>query len=162
MWKYLYNVAVHAALPFFTAFGLFNRKVRKNLGERLLPGGIDGGPRDLVWVHAASLGEAAIAQNLVQQIGVQIPQTRFLITTNTYYARDLLKGRIGGDVIVRSLPLDLPFSINRFMRGSTFRGLILIETELWPNLLWKAHRQKIPTIIVNGRISDSTDRKSVV
>jgi 3-deoxy-D-manno-octulosonic-acid transferase len=156
MWKYLYNIAVHSALPFFSLFGLFKRKLRKNLLERLFPKGLEGNPRDLVWIHAASLGESAIAQNLVEQIGLQVPEARFLITTNTYYARDLLKRRVGRNVLVRSLPLDLPFSIDSFMHGSSFKGLVLIETELWPNLIWKAHRQRIPIVIVNGRISDST------
>jgi 3-deoxy-D-manno-octulosonic-acid transferase len=156
MWKCLYNIAVHVALPFFSLFALFNRKVRKNLGERLIPKGFEKGLRDRVWIHAASLGESAIAQNLIEQIGLGVPQPRFLVTTNTYYARDLLKRKLDQDVIVRSLPLDLPFSISRFIRGSTFRGLILIETELWPNLIWKANQRGIPIIIVNGRISDRT------
>jgi 3-deoxy-D-manno-octulosonic-acid transferase len=159
MWKFLYNIAVHSALPFFSLFGLFNSKVRKNLLERLFPKGLERTPQDLVWIHAASLGESAIAQNLVEQIGVQVPEARFLITTNTYYARDLLKRRVAQNVLVRSLPLDLPFSINRFMGSSVFRGLILVETELWPNLIWKAHRQRLPIIIVNGRISDATIKR---
>lgn len=159
MWKYLYNIAVHAALPFFILFGSFNRKIRKNLLERLLPKGLEKSLEDRVWIHAASLGESAIAQNLVEQIGLLVPDARFLVTTNTYYARDLLRRKVGKNVLVRSLPLDLPFSINRFMRGSILKGLILVETELWPNLIWKAHQRHMPILIVNGRISDSTIQK---
>ena len=159
MWKYLYNVVVHLALPFFSLFALFNRKIRNNLRERLIPQGVEEGSEGLVWIHAASLGESAIAQNLVEQIGLTVPDARFLVTTNTYYARDLLRRKLGQNVLVRSLPLDLPFSINRFMGSSIFRGLILVETELWPNLIWTARRRGIPIVIVNGRISDSTVRR---
>jgi 3-deoxy-D-manno-octulosonic-acid transferase len=59
-------------------------------------------------------------------------------------------------VRVTSLPFDLPCSINRFLKGSLLRGLILVETELWPNLIWAARKRHIPVIIVNGRISDGT------
>lgn len=159
MWKYLYNIAAHAALPFFGLLGLFNAKVRRNFGERLFPVPIDKGTQGRVWIHAASLGEAVIAQNLIEQLSLQIPQSQYLVTTNTYYARDLLKSKVGGNVIVRSLPLDLPFSINRLVCGSAFSGLILIETEIWPNLIWKAHQQDIPVVIVNGRISDGTIKR---
>jgi 3-deoxy-D-manno-octulosonic-acid transferase len=159
MWKYLYNIAVHSALPLFSLFALFNRKIRENFRERLVPRSIQGGSRDRLWIHAASLGESAIAQNLVEQICLKAPQARFLVTTNTYYARDLLERKIGRNVLVCSLPLDLPFSINRFLGNSVFGGLILVETELWPNLIWTAHRRRAPVIIVNGRISDSTIRK---
>ena len=159
MWKYLYNVVVHLALPFFSLFALFNRKIRNNLRERLIPQGVEEGSEGLVWIHAASLGESAIAQNLVEQIGLKVPDARFLVTTNTYYARDLLRRKLRQNVLVRSLPLDLPFSINRFMGSSIFRGLILVETELWPNLIWTARRRGIPIVIVNGRISDSTVRR---
>lgn len=159
MWKYLYNVAIHLALPFFSLFGLFNRKIRNNLCERLVPQGVEEDSQGLVWIHAASLGESAIAQNLVEQIGLKVPDARFLVTTNTYYARDLLRRKLGQNVLVRSLPLDLPSSINRFMGRAIFRGLILVETELWPNLIWTARRRGIPIVIVNGRISDSTIRR---
>lgn len=159
MWKYLYNIAVHFALPFFALFALFNKKIRKNFRERLIPQYVGDNLQECVWIHAASLGESAIAQNLVEQIRLQVPHARFLVTTNTYYARDLLERRIGSNVLVRSLPLDLPYSIDRFVGGSVFRGLILVETELWPNLIWKVHRHGIPIVIVNGRISDSTIEK---
>jgi 3-deoxy-D-manno-octulosonic-acid transferase len=159
MWKYLYNIAVYLALPFFSLFTLFNRKIRKNFRERLFPEGIGDSLQGWVWIHGASLGESAIAQNLVEQIGLQVPDARFLVTTNTYYARDLLQRKIGENVLVRSLPLDLPYSIDRFVGRSVFRGLILVETELWPNLIWKMHERDIPVVIVNGRISDSTIEK---
>ena len=56
------------------------------------------------------------------------------------------------------LPFDLPCAIGRFMNRSTFEALILVETEIWPNLIWAAHARGIPVIIMNGRISDRTKK----
>jgi 3-deoxy-D-manno-octulosonic-acid transferase len=64
--------------------------------------------------------------------------------------------RLGDRVEVRSLPFDLSFSVNRFMGTATFAALILIETEIWPNLIWIARNRRVPGIVVNGRISDAT------
>jgi 3-deoxy-D-manno-octulosonic-acid transferase len=155
MWRLIYNICIHALLPFFVCFALFKRKIRKNLLERLFPVSESETSTDAVWIHAASLGEAVIAENLIGYLRNRISNP-FLVTTNTYYTRDLLRKRLGDRVTVRSLPFDLPFSIRRFMGTSTFAALILVETEIWPNLIGIAARKRIPVIIVNGRVSDAT------
>ena len=155
MWRLTYNICIWVILPFFAVFSLTKKKIRKNFLERLFPAPADGTRANAVWIHAASLGEAVIAENLLAHIRHRIPNP-FLVTTNTYYTRDLLKKRLGDRAEVRSLPFDLPFSINRFIGTSTFAALILVETEIWPNLIWIAARRRIPVIIVNGRVSDAT------
>jgi 3-deoxy-D-manno-octulosonic-acid transferase len=155
MWKVAYNLAIHLIFPFFALFALTKKKMRANFLERLC-GGSNPATQPVVWIHAASIGEAVIAENLVNHMFSRAPLSSVTVTTNTYYARDLLRKRFGERVYVSSLPFDLPFSINRFMEGSTFLALILVETELWPNLIWAAHAKGIPVIIVNGRVSDET------
>jgi 3-deoxy-D-manno-octulosonic-acid transferase len=155
MWRLIYNLCVWAILPLFAAFSLTRKKIRGNFLERVFPAPLKGAPADIVWIHAASLGEAVIAENLVSYMRGAIPNP-FLITTNTYYTRDLLRKKLGDGVKVRSLPFDLSCSINRFMGASTFAALILIETEIWPNLIWIARSRRVPVIVVNGRISDAT------
>ena len=123
--------------------------------ERAFPAPLRGASTDVVWIHAASLGEAVIAENLVGFMRRWVPNP-FLITTNTPYTRDLLRKKLGDNVQIRSLPFDLSYSINRFMKSSTFAALLLIETEIWPNLIWIARSRRIPVIVVNGRISDAT------
>lgn len=155
MWKIAYNVAVLLALPFFTALALFKKKLRANFTERLFPAAahqdISGG----IWIHAASVGEAVIAENLVHYIS-QNSEEPFVVTTNTYYTRDLLRKKLHDPIEIYSAPLDLPFSISRFVGARRFEALLIIETELWPNVIWMAKARGIPVIIVNGRISDST------
>jgi 3-deoxy-D-manno-octulosonic-acid transferase len=155
MWKIVYNCVIHLVFPLFAIVGLAKKKVRTNFIDRLF---VKNRPAvdKAIWVHAASIGEAVIAENLVRYMRSKAPSTEYIITTNTYYAADMLRKRLGSETQVFSLPFDLPFSINRFMRRSTFQALVLVETELWPNLLWAARKKHIPVIIVNGRLSDAT------
>jgi len=111
---------------------------------------------DAIWIHAASIGETVIAENLMRSMKHHLQTQQFIITTNTYYARDMLWRKFKNSVPVYSLPFDLLWSIKKFINGSHFKALILVETELWPNLIWQAKSHHIPVIIVNGRISDKT------
>lgn len=156
MWKLVYNILLHILLPFFLVFSLTNRKIRKNLMERLCPNANSTEIKDAVWIHAASIGEAVIAETVVNYIRKRFGFNNFVITTNTYYARDMLRKKYNDIIRIYSLPFDLPYALRRFFGSSTFRSLIIVETELWPNLIWMAKRRNIPVIIINGRISDRT------
>jgi 3-deoxy-D-manno-octulosonic-acid transferase len=156
MWKIAYNLCFLIALPFLGIIAIFNSKLRKNLWERLFPKPLNQNISGGLWIHAASLGEAVIAENLLKYLkshGTDIP---FVISTNTHYTRDLLKKRLGNTLEIRSAPLDLSFSVHRFIGLRKPAALVIVETELWPNLIWIAKKRDIPTIIINGRISDST------
>jgi 3-deoxy-D-manno-octulosonic-acid transferase len=155
MWKIIYNLGVLAALPAFTILSLLKPKLRRNFIERLLPSPSSSTVVPSIWIHAASLGESVIARSLVARLS-QVTKLSFVITTNTHYTRDLLRSQLGHTVEIVSAPFDLPLSIHRFMKGRSFAALVLVETEIWPNLIWNAKAKNIPVIIVNGRISDST------
>lgn len=156
MWKIIYNLLAHCALPVFVIYGLTQKKIRRNLFERLLATTKKSYVEQAMWIHAASVGEAAIAENLVAYLRQYTDLQRFIITTNTYYTKDMLRARLGHDIPVFALPLDLSYLINRFIATSDFKALVIIETEIWPNLIWQVRKRHIPVIIVNGRISDRT------
>jgi len=156
MWRITYNIFTIILFPFFGIFALTQKKIRKTFVERLWTTIENINTPDIIWVHAASIGEAVIAENLIRSIKQYIPAQQFIITTNTYYARDVLRKKFYGNVPVYSLPFDLTWSIKHFINNSHFKALILIETEIWPNLIWHAKSKNIPIIIVNGRISDKT------
>jgi len=156
MRKVVYNAGILVALPFFAVLSLFKKKLRANFLERLRPAPADQKAAGGIWVHAASIGEAVIAENLISYFRQTETKTFFVITTNTHYTRDLLRKKLRDSVDVFSAPLDLPFSIRRFLGKRRFDALLVIETELWPNTIWMAKARNIPVIIVNGRISDST------
>ena len=155
MWKIVYNGLLLLILPIFIIIALSRRKLRANLRERLLPKPLAPSPDSLYWIHAASVGEAVIAEALMAAIDRAGGRRSFLITTNTYYTRDLLNKRLQ-QVQVRSLPFDLPWSLSRFLGEVRPACLIIVETEIWPNLIWIAGRRGIPVFIVNGRLSDRT------
>jgi 3-deoxy-D-manno-octulosonic-acid transferase len=158
MWKIIYNILTFIALPFFLLFSLTKKKIRKNILERLTPRWI-ADERGMLWVHAASIGEALIAENLVGYMRENTGFHRFLITTNTHYAGELLEKKLGDHVRVQSLPLDFIFSIRRFLENTRPLALLIIETEIWPNLIWLTKKEKIPIMIINGRISDATIKR---
>ncbi len=156
MWKITYNVLINLLLPFFLIFSLTNRKIRGNLTERLWSSTKNADIKNAIWIHAASIGEAVIAEAVVNYIRHSSGFDSFLITTNTYYARDMLRKKFGNRISVYSLPFDLVYSLNHFIDSSNFYALVIVETEIWPNLIWQASRRNIPVIIINGRISDRT------
>jgi 3-deoxy-D-manno-octulosonic-acid transferase len=156
MWKIAYNILLHLLLPFFLLFSLTNRKIRGNLTERLWSSTKNTDIRGAVWIHAASIGEAVIAETIVNYMRNRKGFDNFLITVNTYYARDMLRKKFNNRVSVYSLPVDLTYSLNHFISSSTFKSLLIVETEIWPNLIWQVNRRNVPVIIVNGRISDKT------
>jgi 3-deoxy-D-manno-octulosonic-acid transferase len=156
MWKIVYNILLHLLLPFFLLYSLTNRKIRGNLSERLWPCTNRPDIKDAIWIHAASIGEAVIAETIVNYMRSRRGFNNFLITVNTHYSRDMLRKKFGNRVGVYSLPVDLTYSLKHFIGSSTFRALLIVETEIWPNLIWQAKKRNIPVIIVNGRISDKT------
>lgn len=158
MWKVIYNILVNAVLPLFIILSIFKKKLRKNLHERLFNTTGVNPLKNAIWIHAASIGEAIIAESLINFLKKYKKGLNgdFLITTNTFYARDMLLKKFSNSLCVSSLPLDLTFTIDHFIDGSTFKAFIIIETEIWPNLIWTAKKRSIPVIIVNGRISDKT------
>ncbi|MBA4390429.1 MAG: hypothetical protein C0399_05780 [Syntrophus sp. (in: bacteria)] len=156
MWKIIYNIFTILCFPVFLFIGITRQKIRKNFFERLFPSGTKGELDNTLWIHAASVGEAVIADNLVKFINKHTKIDKFLITTNTYYTKDLLLKKVGKNVHVQALPFDLLFSVKRFFNYGHPKALLIVETEIWPNLIWQAKKRGCSVIILNGRISDRT------
>jgi len=153
----IYNLLSLCALPFLVLVGLTNAKMKVNFRRRLLPPREKASPGALM-IHGASIGEAVIARNLAEYLSTHGGPDRFLITTNTYYAEEMLKKRPAPAYRLQceSLPFDLKYSVSRFLDHHRPVAIIVVETELWPNLIWETRKRRIPFIIVNGRISDGT------
>lgn len=156
MWRVIYNFLFAFSLPFLTTIGLTNNKIRKNFFERLFPSPAGHLLDGALWIHAASIGEAAIAENILLFLKKSGYQKNFFLTTNTFYTKDLLIKKFGGTIPVRALPFDLFFSMKRFLGKYRPSGLVIVETEIWPNLIWQVSDRNCPVIIVNARISDKT------
>jgi len=125
----------------------------RGLGERLgrLPHDVRRLRRP-VWVHAASVGEVLAAEPLIRELRAHLPGVPLLVSTTSLTGRDTARARLGVDAVML-LPIDVVWIVDRVVRRLQPRGLILVETELWPALLRAAGRHRVPAAIVSGRIS---------
>lgn len=107
-----------------------------------------------VWVHAVSVGEIFVALKLMQSWRARRPDLRFVLTTTTSTGHALASRSLSPEDVLLYFPLDLPFIMRRVLDVIRPRALVLVELELWPNLVRLAHARAIPVVLVNGRISD--------
>ncbi len=153
-----YNLLIHLLIPVAILHFLWRSRrepaYRMHLTERLGAGSRPE-PQPALWIHAVSLGEMRVARILVTHLAQRRPRPRIQLTTLTPAGR--AEGeRMRNDglpVAVRYLPLDSPWIVRRFIRLLRPGALILIETELWPNLLHECRREALPCALVNARLS---------
>jgi 3-deoxy-D-manno-octulosonic-acid transferase len=109
-----------------------------------------------IWIHAVSFGEAKIASTLIQKLKLLYPQLQFVVTTMTITGSEHIRKTLGKQVFHVYVPYDLPDVVQRFLRKINPTLVILVETELWPNLLYHCKQKKIPVLIVNARLSEAS------
>ncbi|WP_456373550.1 lipid IV(A) 3-deoxy-D-manno-octulosonic acid transferase [Thiolapillus sp.] len=115
-------------------------------------------PAGGVWIHAVSVGEVQAIEPLVRHLREQYPTLALMITTSTPTGSERVKLLFGADVFHSYCPYDLPFAIRAFLGRVQPRMLIMVETEIWPNLLALCEQQGIPTLLANGRLSSRSAR----
>lgn len=147
---FLYNLALAAAEP-AARFWLSRHPEHAVLRERFAPSipPLTGRP---LWVHACSVGEINTARPLIRALRGRFPDTPVLLTTSTAAGRTLADRGVEG-AVPAWLPFDRARAVRRFIGEARPRALVILETELWPNLLREARRAGVPVLIANGRIS---------
>jgi 3-deoxy-D-manno-octulosonic-acid transferase len=108
----------------------------------------------LVWIHAVSVGEARAAAPLVKALSAH----PILMTCTTAAGREMLEQLYGEAITAAYLPYDYPQAVERFLRHFQPRLAILMETEVWPNLLFLCRKREVPVVLANARISDKSAR----
>lgn len=163
--RILYNLALTVAMIVMLPHYLVKMRRRggyaHNFGNRF--GRYDAdtlrrfGDGGAILVHAVSVGEVGVAWQFIQAWRKTDPSARFVIsTTSSTGYREALK-RVGdGDDAVIYNPLDLPCFVRRALDAIRPAAFILVETEIWPNLLAECEKRAIPVCLVNGRLSDRT------
>jgi len=112
-----------------------------------------------IWVHAVSLGETRAAAPLLEAMRAARPSARILITHGT------ATGRAAGQALLRAgdvqlwLPFDLPGAVRRFLRHAEPAVGVLMETEIWPNVLAGAAARGVPIVLANARMSERSRRR---
>lgn len=113
----------------------------------------------LVWMHAASVGEALSLLPLIEAIAEGWPRVSQLVTTGTVTSADLMGRRLPRDVIHQFVPVDLPKAVARFVDYWRPGLAIFVESEIWPNLLVAARASGAELALVNGRVSPRSFRR---
>jgi 3-deoxy-D-manno-octulosonic-acid transferase len=114
--------------------------------------------RPTIWIHAVSVGETRAAQPLVADLLDRHPEYELLLTHMTPTGRAASAQLFGERVRRCYLPYDYPFAVRAFLRHFRPRLGILMETELWPNLLCAAGNAQLPVLLVNARLSEKSAR----
>lgn len=143
--------------PFWLLRMMTSGRYRAGLGGRLglVPASLREAVRgrDVVWVHAVSVGEVMAAVALVEGLTAELPGLAAAVSTTTETGQELAKRRMVG-MPVFYLPLDFAYAVRRYLRVLRPRLLVLMESELWPNLLRECGRAGVPVAVVNARVSD--------
>jgi 3-deoxy-D-manno-octulosonic-acid transferase len=163
MARLLYTLVVHALLPWAVLHLLWRARRQpdylRHWGERF---GVYSRTRPaapVIWLHAVSVGETRAAQPLVAALRARYPGHRILLTHMTPTGRATSEALFGDAVERVYLPYDTPWAMRRFLRHFRPALGLVMETELWPNLIAACRDATVPLLLVNARLSEKSARR---
>ena len=162
--RWAYSTLLRAATPLYFARlwwrGAREPAYRQHWRERL---GFTSAAiaRGRLWIHAVSLGETRAAAALVDALRAQRPGLQLLLTHGTATGREAGAALLQDGDAQAWLPYDTPGAVRRFLVGHRPALGVLMETELWPNLLHSSRTLKVPMLLANARLSERSQRKGI-
>ncbi len=158
---YLYSLSLIAwgilQIPVILYHGLRYGKYLPGFMERFghLPPSLQGDGRPTIWIHSCSVGETLSVQSLAHELKQFFPEVRLVFSTITDTGQAIARQRFSkyGEGCTFYFPLDLSSIVNRVLDGIRPALIVIIDTEIWPNLLREANRRGIPVVMANGRVS---------
>jgi 3-deoxy-D-manno-octulosonic-acid transferase len=168
MWRALYSLALGAMAPFALLRlwwrGRREPGYRRRIGERFgyyreePLRGLGAAPltRPVLWLHAVSVGEVRASASLVRALAAANAECELLVTCMTAAGRETLKEVHGESVHIAWLPYDHPGAVRRFLEHFRPRLGVLMETEIWPNLLAACREFAVPVLLANARMSEKS------
>lgn len=141
--------------PYFVYQAIRYRKYIGSLRQRLgyLPVSFNLDGDQSIWIHAVSVGEALTARAITAALKARYPRLRLFMSTTTIAGQQVARHDVPGVDSVFYFPFDLPFIVERTLRIVKPRLFVMMETEIWPNLLHACRRADVRTLVMNGRIS---------
>lgn len=157
--RFFYSLALWSLLPYI--FFRLAWRARKqpeylqNIGERF---GFFAkqSEQPVIWLHAVSVGETRATVSLVGKLRTAYPDHQILLTHTTPTGRAASVQLYGDSVMRVYLPYDYPFAVQRFLRHFRPRLGILMETEIWFNLIHACHEANVPVLLLNARLSEKS------
>lgn len=160
MYRFAYSVLFYLAVP-LVLIRLYRRsrkapayaqRIRERFALAPMPATFDRN-RTTLWIHAVSVGETVAAAPLVRALQARYPDSQILVTTMTPTGSDRVRALFADSVFHTYLPYDLPGATRRFIRRVKPALLILMETELWPNLIACCKQEGVRLVLANARLS---------
>ena len=153
LYSFLYTCVFILALPYFLIAGLLRGKYLSTAWERF--GNIQPySEQTSIWIHAVSVGELLASKSLIAMLHSSFPDVPLFISTTTLTGQKLAQQMVPGRSFY--FPFDWRFAVQRVLRRIKPGLVLVLETEIWPNFLWTAQKFHIPTVLINGRISDKS------
>jgi 3-deoxy-D-manno-octulosonic-acid transferase len=159
--RFFYTLALWLLLPYIFLRLLWRARKQpeylRHVGERF---GFYSAQSDkpIIWLHTVSVGETRAAQSLIAGLRAAYPDHQILLTHTTPTGRAASEQLYGGDVLRAYLPYDYPSAVNKFLRHFKPQLGILMETEIWFNLIHACRTSGVPLLLLNARLSEKSAR----
>lgn len=138
---------------FLERFGIYDKRKKEILSSD---------DKDKIWIQAVSVGEVALCRNFVGLLKEKFPDSQIVLSTITKTGGDLAKRIFSEDATVIYFPLDFSSIIKRVVSLIRPKLYIMVETEIWPNIIKELSRNRVPSVLINGRISDRSFAKYIL
>lgn len=155
----LYDIGFLLFSLFYLPTLIFKGKMHSDFGERFGRYAEDkrkalASLKGAIWIEAVSVGEVATCKALIGKLKEKFPGRDIVLSTITKTGNDLARKLFQKDAVIIYFPLDLSWIVRRAVSSVNPGLYIMIETEIWPNMIKETARRGVPSLIVNGRISD--------
>jgi 3-deoxy-D-manno-octulosonic-acid transferase len=161
VYSFLLTVGFLILLPRFAIDAFRSGKYVTGLRERLgrIPQ-LASSSSPIIWLHCVSVGETEAARPLVRELRERLPNHRLVISTTTVTGQQVARRAFAQDAAaIFYFPIDWPWTVRSVLDALKPAAVLVMETELWPNLLRACGRRAIPVALVNGRISPKSYRR---
>jgi len=115
--------------------------------------------RDVIWLHAVSVGEVNLCTQLIGALEPRVPNIKIVVSTTTTTGMGELRSRLPTHISKIYYPIDRRKCVSRAMAVIHPKAIVLIEAEIWPNFIWRARGLGVPLFLANARLSDRSHRR---
>jgi 3-deoxy-D-manno-octulosonic-acid transferase len=109
--------------------------------------------RQTLWIHAVSVGEVNICTHLIRMLEPRLPNVKIVVSTTTTTGMADLERKLPSHISKIFYPIDMRRIVSRALHTVRPKAIVLVESEIWPNFLWRARRMGVPLFLVNARLS---------